>query len=326
MPNKMTIWLAIWTKITAANTIAIYRHVNPDPDAYGSQFALASYILSIFPEKKVCCRGEYVSRLSYFYEDITPELTADLDADLHIVVDTANTERIDGYPFLETATNIIKIDHHPNNDPYGAIEYVLSNTPATSAMLLDCFLFMEQTKGYTIPNTILGKLYLGIVGDTGNFSYGTGLDHTFFKNIAVIFERINTKDYLGKFYAKSLPEVNFKGFLSERIILETPVFATVNFSSDDVDTYGVSIDFATGLVNILSEIRNVQIWASFCEDKKNNIIRCSLRSRNITISGIAADFGGGGHPFASGIRVDSWDRVSAIKSAIKELLANDISL
>ena len=39
-------------QITAASSIIIHRHVNPDPDALGSQLGLASSISSTYPEKK----------------------------------------------------------------------------------------------------------------------------------------------------------------------------------------------------------------------------------------------------------------------------------
>ncbi len=43
------------TYIHNAHTIIIHRHVNPDPDAYGSQGGLAQLIQENAPTKKVYC-------------------------------------------------------------------------------------------------------------------------------------------------------------------------------------------------------------------------------------------------------------------------------
>ena len=43
----------IINKIEEYDTIAIYRHVFPDPDSYSSQTALKSIIENTYPNKKV---------------------------------------------------------------------------------------------------------------------------------------------------------------------------------------------------------------------------------------------------------------------------------
>jgi Exopolyphosphatase-related proteins len=314
-------WQNIWQKIESAETINIFRHVNPDPDAYGSQFALARFIKDNFPDKQVFCYGELISRLAYLYEDCKDLLKDDIiTADLTIIVDTANKERIDGLVITELA-NVIKIDHHPNHDHYAKTEYVDAQMPATCAILLNAFLHLEQTAGILLSKTVLTKLYAGIIGDTGNFSYGVGLNQLFFNNIGIVFERIDTKAVLERFYKKTLTEIQFKGLLASKINYNNK-FAFIDFSSELIDEYDVTVDFATSLVNIMSEVNDVEVWASFCEDIPNGIIRCSLRSRYLPIADIARRFGGGGHPNAAGIRVKTWTEVTQIKNAIKNLLEN----
>ncbi len=39
------------------DTIIIHRHVQPDPDAYGSQLGLKYYIQQKFPQKAILCSG-----------------------------------------------------------------------------------------------------------------------------------------------------------------------------------------------------------------------------------------------------------------------------
>ena len=53
----------IINKIEEYDTIAIYRHVFPDPDSYGSQTALKSIINNTYPNKKVVILGEHSKNL-----------------------------------------------------------------------------------------------------------------------------------------------------------------------------------------------------------------------------------------------------------------------
>ena len=56
----------IYKKIEEFDTIVIARHIGPDPDAFGSQFALRDSIRLTFPDKEVFAIGTTVSRFKYF--------------------------------------------------------------------------------------------------------------------------------------------------------------------------------------------------------------------------------------------------------------------
>ena len=71
------------------------RHESPDPDAIGSQVGLKEKLsVATYPEKTVYLLGEMPSSLTYIGEmdEITQE---QFDASLIIVLDCANTPRID---------------------------------------------------------------------------------------------------------------------------------------------------------------------------------------------------------------------------------------
>ena len=55
----------ILEKIEEFDKIAIFRHVFPDPDSYGSQNGLKSIIESTYPDKKVYLLGEHLEKLGY---------------------------------------------------------------------------------------------------------------------------------------------------------------------------------------------------------------------------------------------------------------------
>ena len=59
------------------------------------------------------------------------------------------------------------------------------------------------------------------------------------------------------------------------------------------------------MVHLLGDIKNVLIWATLYFDDQTLSWKGSLRSRDIQINHIAAEFSGGGHKFAAGFTVDS---------------------
>ncbi|MGN1182522.1 MAG: bifunctional oligoribonuclease/PAP phosphatase NrnA, partial [Faecalibacillus sp.] len=87
----------ILNKIAEYEDIVIYRHINPDYDALGSQYGLYYLIKDNFEGKNVYLEGIFSTDLIDKY---------DYDGDYHkpdfihptlgIVLDTASKERIDG--------------------------------------------------------------------------------------------------------------------------------------------------------------------------------------------------------------------------------------
>src|SRR6476646_8336665 len=107
----------ILAEIKQYDTIIIHRHVRPDPDAYGSQGGLAEILKASFPSKQIYTVGKEDPSLNYLRRlDHIPDET--YDEALVIVCDTANTARICDSRYVNGA-KLIKIDHHPNEDPYG---------------------------------------------------------------------------------------------------------------------------------------------------------------------------------------------------------------
>lgn len=113
----MQITQDILEKINQYDTIILHRHMNPDPDAIGSQVGLKEIIQTNFPDKRVLATGFNEPTLAWMasMDTVTDE---DYAGALVIVCDTANTPRIDDKRYT-SGDFLIKIDHHPNDDAYG---------------------------------------------------------------------------------------------------------------------------------------------------------------------------------------------------------------
>ena len=60
--------------ITDADVIVIHRHIDPDPDAFGSQMGLKALLQHQFPQKQVYAVGESEPRLNWIGQ---PDVIAD---------------------------------------------------------------------------------------------------------------------------------------------------------------------------------------------------------------------------------------------------------
>ena len=60
-------------------------------------------------------------------------------------------------------------------------------------------------------------------------------------------------------------------------------------------------------------------WAIFAYDKSNNNIRGSIRSRGPIVNEVASNYNGGGHIYASGVRVTSFDEVDSLIKDLDEV-------
>ncbi|WP_017187761.1 DHH family phosphoesterase, partial [Alkalibacillus haloalkaliphilus] len=162
--------------INEYNTIIIHRHVRPDPDAYGSQVGLAKLIQGTYPNKDVYVVGEedaslnYLARLDHIEDD-------KYKGALVIVCDTANEERICDQRYNQ-GNQLIKIDHHPNREPYGDIMWVDTDASSTSEMIYELYL-EGKVDGWTLNQESARLLYAGIVGDTGRFLFPSTTERTF---------------------------------------------------------------------------------------------------------------------------------------------------
>ena len=78
-------------------------------------------------------------------------------------------------------------------------------------------------------------------------------------------------------------------------------------TDDVINELGVDSASAGNMVNDFNYIKEILVWATITEDKKNDQYRVSIRSRGPEINKVAENHGGGGHKYASGVKTKSLD-------------------
>lgn len=307
------IYRKIYKEIKKYQTIVIARHIGPDPDALGSQFALKELILNKFPSKKVYAVGSSSSRFKFMgsLDKIEDELPEDK---LLIVLDTPDVKRIDGVSIKEYK-NIIKIDHHPVVDDYATLELVDDESSSTGQLILE-FILKNHLK---LTEGIANNIYRAIVSDTGRFMHDYTTKKTF-KLVTKMLEKTNI-DFTSLYenlYMRPLSETRFQGYIFENMEVTENGVAYIKITDDMLKKYEVDSASAGNIISELKFIDEVYIWVFFTEDKKSNLIRANIRSRGPIINDVAAIYGGGGHKFASGARLTDWHQTDSLISDLDE--------
>ena len=87
-----------------------------------------------------------------------------------------------------------------------------------------------------------------------------------------------------------------------------------------IQELGVDSASAGNMINDFNYIKEVLVWATITEDIKNKQIRISIRSRGPVINYIAEKYHGGGHKFASGARVKTFDEAMNLMKDLDQVL------
>lgn len=291
--------------------IIIYRHIRPDPDAFGAQLGLKHALKNMFPEKKIAALGENEPSLSMF-EPMEEDVS--FNNPLVIVVDTANAERIDGD--INTGSQCIKIDHHPNREPFGDINIVEPGVSSTSELIY--LLIRLWGESEMMSDEVAKNLYLGIVGDTGRFLFDNTSSLTHYTAGKLKSYDFNASKLMEQMNRTSEAEFRFKGYLIENYVMRESGLLYVYVSEETLEKYGVSANVASLNVNMFRELSDVKIW--FMAIEQEGKLRVRLRSKEIIINDTAEQFGGGGHPLASGVRMGSMERVNQLIEALEKKL------
>lgn len=297
------------------DTIIIHRHKNPDGDALGSQIGLKHILRDSFPDKKVFVVGDMTARYS-FMEDSAMDTVEDSEykGALAIILDTSAKALIcdDRYT---TADMTVRIDHHIFCETIADVE-VTDTTYESCCGLVTAF---AVECGLTVSPLAAKSLYTGMITDSGRFRYDSTSANTFRMASFLMERKFSTADIYRNLYADDFSFIRLRAQFVMRIQFTAQNVAYIYTSLDEAKSYNAdSFTLSRGMVNVMSEIRGVDIWVNFTETEDG--VLCEIRSSKYNINVIAKKYGGGGHEKASGATLHSREEAMQLLEDLNKIV------
>lgn len=313
----MTVLDQILTEIKAFKTIIIHRHQRPDPDALGSQVGLAEILRASFSDKAIYQVGGPVEGLEFLA--LMDEITDDVYKNaLVIVTDTANSPRISDDRYVLGA-KLIKIDHHPNDEPYGDLVWVKTEASSCSEIIYD--FYKHHQEELVMTNSAARLLYAGIVGDTGRFLYPSTTAHTLNVAAELMTYPFNPTDVNRELEQIPMSVAKLAGYVYQNIEVDQNGAAKVILPQTVLSEYGIVDSETAAIVSLPGVIDEVTAWGIFVQQPEG-YYRVRLRSKGPVINQLAKKHHGGGHPLASGANAKDLNEVTEIYQEIQQLCRN----
>ncbi len=296
-------------RISAAGRLLLLTHARPDGDALGSMVALASAARAAGKSAEMLIPNGHVPwRYEFLYPGDRPagpkkfdELAA--DSDLVVILDTCALAQLDGLEdsLEKFRDKIVVVDHHRTGDDIGSLRWVDISQAATGMMVRR----LLKALGWPMEAETVEALATAVVSDTGWFSYGN-TDADCLRAAAELFDAGVKADVLyRKIYQSDRPQ---RLKLLARILDGMELYcddrlAVMCVTDEDFKRTGAKPSETENLINAALNLATVEVAVMLVQN--DNGIRVSLRSRDgVDVSGIAQNFGGGGHARAAGATID----------------------
>lgn len=303
----------IWEKIQAAPVITLFRHVNPDPDALGSQRGLKRALEHIFPDKTVLALGN-MTKNGYVMDEADDETVA---SSLAILLDTSNRDRIDAKDQYALAKDTIRLDHHVKVEDLAVLDYVDDKASATGEIIAQLLEANGQQPGAQAAQ----DLYRALTADNQRFTTGNTRPESLKAGAWLLQQGADVvKDVLAA-NTLTMESWRYGSRIREKSVRISNFLFSVMEPADYL-MYGLKETDAREHVGVLNGPKEITIWALFTRGQ-DGTYAASLRARQLEVRDIAETFGGGGHPCAAGIKGLDNDRLADL---IRQLAARSLQL
>ncbi len=294
--------------------VLIVSHYNPDGDALGSSIAWAKALESLGHRTTCVVPNKFphfldwipgIERIKVYTGHAAKVNEAAAAADIICYLDFNNPSRLEGLTAaIEANTHAKKIliDHHLA-PPENYFDLVFSYTDASSTSYIAYKLIARFAGAHAIDRDMGTALYVGMMTDTGNFSFSF-LTPDLYRTVAALVEKGIDIPYINHKVYNSYSEgrVRLLGYaLGPKMdVFENGMAACISLKESELRRFNFKQGDSEGFVNYPLSIETVRMSALLLQNHK--FIRVSLRSRgDVDVNAFARRyFDGGGHKNAAG--------------------------
>ncbi|MFI5779892.1 bifunctional oligoribonuclease/PAP phosphatase NrnA [Nocardia sp. NPDC051570] len=298
--------------LTAARSVTVLCHVQPDADTIGSGLALAQ----VLARRGVPVRVSFADpaelpasmRSLPGIEYLVPPAQVPHEVDLLIAVDCGSVGRLGALADrIPGAATTLVLDHHRSNTRFGTVNLIDAAAESTTSLLARVF----DAWGEPIDRPVAHCLFAGLVTDTGCFRWAGSGTHR-------LAERLLATGIDGAGITRTLMDSHPFGWLPmlSRVLdtarLEPDAAAGVGLvyafvRRTDID--GLRSEEVESVIDVVRTTAEAGIAAVFKESRTTSELwTVSLRSRDsgvgtddgVDVAQVATRLGGGGHRYAAG--------------------------
>ncbi|MDE5562999.1 MAG: bifunctional oligoribonuclease/PAP phosphatase NrnA [Clostridiales bacterium] len=311
----------ILQKIESYDKIIVSRHIRPDGDAIGSTKGLVSILRATYPNKKIFLINDDNSAHLAFLgggDDIPDDKIDEVyDGALQIIIDTGTADRISNRNY-QKAKELIKIDHHIDDKPYGDLCWIEDYRSSASEMIADFYVtFKDKLK---ITKEAATYIYCGMVTDSGRFRHDDVTGETMRLAGALLDIGIDTQTLFANLYTDDLEAFRLKSYVYENLKITPNGVAYIYVDKATQERLNLTLEQASEAVGELKYIRGSLIWIAFIDNVAKNNIRVRVRSRYLGINDLALKYHGGGHNMSAGATCYTAEEMQSLIAEADKLL------
>ena len=313
--------------------MVILSHTNPDGDAVGSSIAWAEALRREGHDVVCIVPNKYPYYLDWMtgIGDVVIHRTdpdraaaAVAEADVIFCLDFHSLSRLDQLSEViaaNTSAKRVLIDHHLN--PTEQFDIMFSHPESSSTCFLVYKVIEALWGAQSVTPSQAEVLYVGMMTDTGNFSFSQ-LTPELYQALAVLSATgINIPQIYNNVY-NSFTEGRARLFgytINRKMkLLRKGTVAHMSLTEEEMRRFWFQQGDSEGFVNYPLSIKKMRMSAIFIEHK--DFIRVSLRSRGAVDVNLFASryFEGGGHHNAAGGKsfVSMEETIARFEAAVEE--------
>ena len=299
-----------------ADKICIISHRGPDGDAVGSNLALRYCLEKLGKNVTSACVNPLLKNSLWLrdadkfvqdfdYNEFDVIVSVDCGAKRLVAFHEMKPELFEGQNVLVDETKMvakrkpfINFDHHESNDGYGTINIIDPSACATAFII---FFFIRNSK-WDIDKDTATALMHGLYFDTGSFMHSNVNEYVLkvaseLMKLGANFKR-SAKEL---FHTTPVNQLRLWGRIMERTYVNEDMVTVSAVNKHDYKVCKASPKDTGGVIDFLNAVPGSKYCVLLSEDDKG-IVKGSLRTQrdDINLSDVAKEFGGGGHPKASG--------------------------
>jgi len=298
----------------------IVSHKNPDGDSLGSEIAMALALKKMDKQTYIFNSDPPPQRYSNFPKaSLIQTEKKNFTEDVTLFVDCAEVERIGKIKDdIDFSKPIINIDHHIGNTEFGTVNVLKPDYSSTAEII-----YKMLKDEIEMDKEIATYLYIGILTDTGAFRYPNTTSHSLRVASELVAYGVIASQ-VSEFIWFTDPEARIK--LLGNVLREMNLYDKISIMTvtrEMLKQYGAKEEDTEEFIDYGLAIDGI-VTAAIIKERKNGILKISLRSKNnVPVQELAAKYGGGGHRTASGFSVkrdiDSFK--TELKKELEKLMA-----